>query len=67
MELRYFREVTGREVDFVVTHKNLPMMFIECKLSDDPINPALIHLKNRFPDVAAYQISLKGKKRLYEW
>lgn len=62
MDLRYFREITGREVDFVVTHKNRPMVFIECKLSDDTINPALIHLKNRFPEAAAYQVSLKGKK-----
>lgn len=62
MELRYFREITGREVDFVVTNKNKPAMFIECKLGDDTINPALIHLKNRFPEVPAYQISLRGKK-----
>jgi len=62
MELRYFREITGREVDFVVTLKNKPVMFIECKLSDDAINPALIHLKKRFPEAEAYQISLKGKK-----
>jgi predicted AAA+ superfamily ATPase len=62
MELRYFREVTGREVDFVVTQKNKPVLLIECKLSDDAINPALIYLKNKFPSAKAYQISLKGKK-----
>jgi predicted AAA+ superfamily ATPase len=62
MDLRYFRDITGREVDFVVTRKNKPMMFIECKLSDDAVNPALTHLKKRFPATPAYQISLRGRK-----
>ncbi len=62
MELRFYRDVTGKEVDFVVTNKTKPVIFIECKLSDDAINPALIMLKKKFPQVPAYQISLRGKK-----
>lgn len=61
-ELRYFRDVTGREVDFVVANKTKPILFVECKLSDDPVNPALIYLKSKFPQTPAFQISLNGKK-----
>ena len=62
MELRYHRDMTGKEVDFVVTNKNKPVLFVECKLSDDQIHPALTLLKSKFPQVPAFQISLKGKK-----
>ncbi|MBI2335630.1 MAG: ATP-binding protein [Deltaproteobacteria bacterium] len=61
-ELRYFRDPMGREVDFVVVDKAKPILFVECKLSDDTINPALTYLKSKFPETPAYQISLKGKK-----
>ena len=61
-ELRYFRDPMGREVDFVVVNKTKPILFVECKLSDDAINPALSYLKSKFPETPAYQISLKGKK-----
>jgi predicted AAA+ superfamily ATPase len=61
-ELRYFRDPTGREVDFVVVNQNRPILFVECKISDDAINPALAHLKSKFPEVPAFQVSQKGKK-----
>ena len=61
-ELRYFRDFLGREVDFVVVDKAKPLLFVECKLSDEPVNPALVYLKSKFPDTPAFQISLKGKK-----
>lgn len=62
MELRYYRDVTGKEVDFVVTNKNKPVLFVECKLSDSPVHPALTSLKSKFPHVPAFQISLQGQK-----
>ena len=49
-------------MDFVVTLKGKPRLFVECKLSDAPINPALSYLKSKFPTVDAWQISLKGKE-----
>jgi uncharacterized protein len=61
MELRYFRDVDKREVDFVVTEKNKPILFIEAKLSGKETNPALRYLHERFPNVDAYQISLKDE------
>ncbi len=62
MELRYFRDATGREVDFVVTEKRRPVLFVEVKLSDSPVHPALRYLVERFPNVEAWQIHLRGKK-----
>jgi predicted AAA+ superfamily ATPase len=62
MELRYFRDVDGREVDFVLLEDGMPRSFIECKVSDAPASRGLRYLLERFPDCAAWQISLRGKK-----
>lgn len=59
MELRYFRDVDKREVDFVLLKDRKPIHFIECKKAGKEINPALRYLKRRFPDVQATQISLE--------
>ena len=61
-ELRYFRDIEGREVDFVVVEKGKPVLFVECKSSDRAISLPLRYLKQRFPDAAAWQISAQGKK-----
>ncbi len=58
IELRYFRDVERREVDFVILEDDKPRQFIECKLRGREINPALRYLKKHFPDVYAAQISL---------
>lgn len=62
MELRYFRDVEGREVDFVVTEKNKPLLMVECKSSDRDISPSLKYLKSKFPAVRALQLSQSGKR-----
>ncbi len=62
IELRYFRDVDGREVDFVLVERDKPLALIECKLGDAPLAPALRYLHQRFPDCQAWQLSLKGKK-----
>ena len=62
LELRYFRDVDGREVDFVVLEDGKPRSLIECKLSDAPVSRALRYLLERFPGCDAWQISLKGTK-----
>ena len=41
LELRFFRDVDRREVDFVVTEGLRPMLFVECKLADRDIAPRL--------------------------
>ena len=64
MELRYFRDVDRREVDFVLLKDGFPLHFIECKKAGREINSALRYLKLRFPDVQATQISLEKDQDL---
>lgn len=62
LELRYFRDVDGREVDFIVTEKKKILWAIECKWDDSDITKSLNYFKTRFPDCEAWQISAIGKK-----
>lgn len=62
MELRYFRDIDGREVDFIVLEKQKPKMLIEVKLSDAPISNGLKYFYQRFPNCEAWQVHFKGKK-----
>lgn len=62
LDLRYFRDVEGREVDFVIMHGKKPIQFIECKWNDTPVSSSLKYLKNRFSECEAWQISAVGKK-----
>jgi uncharacterized protein len=62
IEVKYFRDVDGREVDFVVTDRNAPILLLECKWADADIGKGLRYLKARFPKAEAVQISATGKK-----
>jgi hypothetical protein len=62
LELRYFRDVDGREVDFVVTDRRKPVLFVESKWSDTAVDGSLRYLKTRFPSADAWQVSAAGKK-----
>ena len=62
VELRYFRDIDRREVDFVIVEDQAPVYFIECKSSDRETSRSLRYLKQRFPDVRAIQISLVGSR-----
>ena len=62
LELRYFRDTDGREVDFVVTERRKPILFVECKWSDTRLDKNLRYLKKRFPEADAWQISATGRK-----
>jgi hypothetical protein len=62
LELRYFRDVDGREVDFVVCEGGEPIRLIEVKWGDAEIVRGLRYLKARFPEADATQISATGKK-----
>jgi len=61
-ELRYFRDIDGREVDFVVLEKRLPVSFIECKLTDGPVGTGMRYLKQRFPGVDAWQVAARANR-----
>lgn len=61
-ELRYFRDLEGREVDFVVTERRRPVLMVECKAADAPLDRSLRYLKTRFPDCPAWQLSARGTR-----
>jgi hypothetical protein len=62
LDLFYFRDVDGREVDFVLTENRRPVSFIECKWGDAEVARGLLYLKERFPRVEALQIHATGSK-----
>jgi uncharacterized protein len=55
-ELRFFRDTTGREVDFVILEGGKPTTLIECKFSDHSVSPHLKYLHARIPGVRAVQV-----------
>ena len=63
LELRYFRDIDGREVDFVVAERSgKPLAFVECKWDDAPVDPGLRYLVQRFPQRPAWQVSAVGTR-----
>lgn len=62
LELRYFRDIDGREVDFIITEKLKPILAIECKNNDAEVSGGLKYFKNKFPACRALQISLLSIK-----
>jgi predicted AAA+ superfamily ATPase len=59
IELRYFRDVDKREVDFVLVENRRPVHFIETKTREEDPAPSLLYLKKRFPDTRATQVVLE--------
>ncbi|MBL4818501.1 MAG: hypothetical protein JKY15_04620 [Deltaproteobacteria bacterium] len=62
LELRYFRDIDGREVDFMVLEDRKPIYLVECKWSDVQVSSSLEYLKGKFPKAEAFQIHAEGKK-----
>jgi predicted AAA+ superfamily ATPase len=62
LELRYFRDTDGREVDFVLSEGRRAVLLVECKWADAEVDRGLRYLKARFPEVSAWQLSAVGKK-----
>ena len=62
LELRYFRDVDKREIDFIIVEKGKPLQAIECKWKESELNPTLFYFKKRFPDCEVLQIqAVPGK------
>ena len=59
MELRYYRDSSGREVDFVILEDGQPFMFVECKTSQGRRHRGLSYLKGKFPEVPAVLIDMQ--------
>lgn len=51
--LHYIRDKEGREIDFVLCEKGMPLGFAECKLSDPAVPPFLVAVADRFPQAGA--------------
>jgi predicted AAA+ superfamily ATPase len=62
LELRYFRDTDGREVDFVVVEGRQPLLMVECKWADAEVDRSLRYLKARFPKADAWQVSATGTR-----
>jgi predicted AAA+ superfamily ATPase len=62
LELRYYRDQDGREVDFVVLEGKKPVLLVEAKAGDADVDRGLRYLKSRFPECAAWQIAATGRK-----
>ena len=62
LELRYFRDLDGREVDFVVTGRRVPVLLVETKWADSAVDRNPRYLKRRFPAADAWQLSATGTK-----
>lgn len=61
VELRFFRDVEGREVDFVQMESGQPTRFIESKLTETTVSPAMAYLRRKFPAVPAVQVLRKPR------
>lgn len=62
LELRYFRDTDGREVDFVVLEDRSVLLLVEAKQAEGRVDRSLRYLKRRFPDAEAWQVVAEGAK-----
>ena len=56
VEMRYFRDVDRREIDFILVEDGRPFRAVECKLKHKEVARSLKYFKARFPDVEAIQV-----------
>ncbi len=56
MELRFLRDVVGREVDFVVLKNKKPIFAVECKTGEKTTSPHLFYFKDRTAIPHFYQV-----------
>ncbi len=55
-ELRFFRDVEGREVDFVQLREGRPVRLVEAKVAGREASPHLLYLRRKFPAAEAVQV-----------
>ena len=58
--LSYFRDRDGREVDFIVSEGDRPLMAVECKWTDTSVDRSLRYFKVRHPECEAWQVTGSG-------
>lgn len=62
LELRYFRDLDQREVDFVICEGKKVILFAEAKLSSDSVDKSLTYIKKKFKAIPCFQVNLRGQK-----
>jgi predicted AAA+ superfamily ATPase len=63
-ELRYIRDDSGKECDFVVLRDRKPLFAVECKLSDANISPSLLYFKAKLDIPKWYQVHLGDQTKV---
>lgn len=63
MELRYIRDESGKECDFVVIKDKKALFAVECKLNDTDVAPSLLYFKERLNIPKWYQIHMGDRDR----
>ncbi len=58
MEIRFFKDSDGREVDFIVLKNKKPIFAVECKTGEKQASKSLIYFKQKFKIQAVYQTHL---------
>lgn len=61
MELRFIRDIDGREIDFVILQDKKPLFAVECKTGENHLSSHISYFKNRTNIPRFYQVHL-GKK-----
>ncbi|OYZ20118.1 MAG: AAA family ATPase [Bdellovibrio sp. 28-41-41] len=56
MEIRFLRDVAGREIDFVVLKKGKPLFAVECKTGETKTSPHLKYFSERTNIPMFYQV-----------
>lgn len=58
MELRFLRDIDGREIDFVVIKNKEPIFAVECKTGERQVSKAIHYYKERTKIQKFYQVHL---------
>jgi len=66
MELRYLRDIDGREIDFVVLKNKKPLFAVECKTGEKNLSKHLFYYRERLIIPQYYQVHL-GEKEYSEF
>jgi len=64
ISLHYFRDIDGREVDFVIVEDGKPTLCVECKVKDDSLSKSMLYFLNKFPKCKGWHVTLEGTKNV---
>lgn len=61
IELRYLRDVDGKELDFIVIKNNQPLFAVECKTGEKQLQKSAAFFQEKFKIPKVYQVHLGNK------